>query len=439
MALATLTIRANSIRTLSAAVLALLMTVACQLPSQLVMAANYVQDEADDKLSRKGSVVKRWVKESSINAADKKLLEEYFDNYYFPALTQTSTEGLGELGDLRYELFRNYIIPATPAMQRDLTDKAFAYVKKVVRGRYHPSVKYNALLVLGSLGKSYSDQGTDPLPEANNALGAIVGMGLAKRQPPYVLAGGVIGLYQHALAFDKLPQSNQEATLKALVSVASQTDFADGASRLTKDWIRWRAATGLAEIAKKGGGEDAVSTLVKLMGDETLKLDTRCEVASVLPNGNLPDGAAASLAVLNLVKEAAKDEAKEAKDFQDHFVGGGGNRQTMQTIKTDRMRFDPETQRVIYIREGLMARLTNLQKSLTAVSGSAGDNAAAVQQVAAGVNKVIDLLTSRDAITDIDIADAVIGLSADITSATSGLGGAAAEEAKEEVDADLFE
>lgn len=413
---------------------ALSMTVACP-PAR---AADFAQDEIDQRLSRKGSTVKRIVKGRLSDHGDKETFETFFDDYYFPALTQATAEGLGELGDLRYELFRSYIVPATREIQQELTKKAYAYISKVIRGKYHPSVKYNAVLVLGSLGSSYTQEGTTPLPAANGLLGKMVELGLSEKLPPYMLAGAVVGLHQHAQAFDKLPASNQEATVKALVKVASQTEFDDDTSRLTKDWIRWRAATGLAEIASKGANAEAATALVKLISDETLKLDARCEVASLLPSGNLPDGPGAAMAVLELTRAVTKDEAKEATDFQENFVGGRQSSQSARLVKSDRMRYDQEMQRIVYIRAGLLARMEDLKKGLIAVSGGAGDNAAAVQAVGAAITKLTELVTSRDAVTDLAIADAVIDLSASVKSATSGLGGAAAEQ-EPEVEADLFE
>ena len=72
--------------------------------------------------------------------------------------------GLGELGKLRYELFKQYLWNTTnEQLQADLTELARQATGRIVlNAAYHPAVRYNAVLVLGMLDQQYAIEGKRP-------------------------------------------------------------------------------------------------------------------------------------------------------------------------------------------------------------------------------------------------------------------------------------
>ncbi|MEM8865481.1 MAG: hypothetical protein AAGF31_08025 [Planctomycetota bacterium] len=388
-------------------------------------------DEVDNSpaLRRSGTVVKNWVKRPSGNPAEEQQFEDYFDKYYFPTMTQTSPDALGELGKLRYDLFRQYIDPAAPEVRKKLTEKAYAFANRVIRGRYHRAVKYNAVLILGSL----TTDGTTPLPAASTFLCRISGFASKGRLPGYMQAGALVGLSQHAAVIDRLPEEQQKLTLAALAEATTKEAVAGTGGKLTQDWLRSRAAAAIAVAAKQLDTGAPAPLIVKLIGDDSMTLNARCTVAGTLEGLKLPPDGSAAKTLLELASEVAKDEAEEANEFEELQISSRGTRSAMQFNKSQRYMLDPVESRVVYLREGLAGRLEPLRRGLQASLATAGDSAPAVETAVSAISKVLEVATSNDTI-DLDVAAAVKSMA---TSLQNTPPAAAAEEADSGDETDL--
>lgn len=401
------------------------------------------------QLRRAGSIVKKWVKRPEGGPEQETLFNQFFDDYYFPLMTQATPNGLGELGKLRYDLFRQYLSPAAPAVRQELTAKAYAFATRVIRNRspkdtprrYHNAVQYNAVLILGEL----TSDGSRPLPAANQFLRKVSELATAKRLPAHMQAGSLVALGGHAAKLDLLPPADQTATLAALAKATQPGTVVDSAGPLPQDWLRRRAALGLATGAKKIGNQAATGVLAKLIADETLTLDTRAAIAASLKD--LPSSpeasAAASAAVLSLVEQVAKDESTEAVAFEESQIDRS-QRDSLSFNKSSRFRFDEENRRVEYVREGLAARLMNLRAGLEATRSSAGDRAEQVDAILQGINGVLTLATSQDSV-DLDVTAEIKSMASALSRLNSeqpdpAASAEAAEEAavEEAVAEDLF-
>ncbi|MEM6799279.1 MAG: hypothetical protein AAF589_07165 [Planctomycetota bacterium] len=398
-------------------------------------------DEVDRRLSRRGSIVKRWVARPTGAPEDIKLFKDFFDTYYFPAMTQSGAIEMGDIATLRYNFFRQFMTPATPEIQKQLTDKAFVFASRVIRRkaadgkprRYSREVEYNAVLLLGDLGSSYPRTGAKPKPEANTFLCQISGLASTKRLPAYMQAGALVGLAKHAAFLDELPQTNQEKTTTALLTATGPDAVADGGDMLTKDWLRGRAASGLAAIAKKTGDAKLIAKLVELAGDDSLTLDTRAEIAASLDGLSLPPDGSAAQTVLALAGEIGEAEAKEAADFEEKQIGSRGSRDAAQLIKSDRFRYDTTSSRWVYVREGLAARLNALRAGLQATRASAGDRAQRIQTAATAVNATLSQAINEDTI-DLDVSAEIKRMGDVLKSVAKDPGEADAEAATDEVE-----
>ncbi|MEN1681973.1 MAG: hypothetical protein AAGJ46_20515 [Planctomycetota bacterium] len=362
-------------------------------------AQRYKTDPVDSKLSRRGSIVKNVVKKGSASAEDAQLFTDYFDKYYFPAMTQADPYSLGDLGKLRADLFRQFLAPATPVFRKQLTDKAFAFANKVVRGNgYHRAVRFNGLLMLGSL----TTDGVKPLPDANAFLCKVSQAASQKKVPAYMQAGALVALATHAQQLDKLPADQQTKTLIALAAATAEDTFQRDVDVSSRNWLRRSAAVSLATGAKAVGKPQAAASLADLLVDESLTLDTRAAIAASLQGLTLPNGEVAAKDMLALAKAAIEDEVEQALEFEEMQISSRSYSRNAAPIDSDRFRVNTEESRLEYIRRGLAARLANLRKGLTAVAGAAGDQADAVNTAAAAMQRVVELATSTNAV-DLDI------------------------------------
>ncbi|WP_231954062.1 hypothetical protein [Pirellulimonas nuda] len=375
-------------------------------------AAQYKQDPVDQKLNRQRQIAIRYAKSPSGDPAERKNFDDYLTRYYFPAMTRTDETSLGELGDLRFDLFSQFIWPADASLQSDLTAKAYAYSMNVIKGfrEYHPAVVYNAVLILGGLDKTYAiEKGANqrpavPLPEANARLAQIVGLGLKGTFSPSMLAGALVGLERHSRAFAGLDRDGKRQTFAALLAVLKQEDFPPEVNREVRGWLRMRAAEGLANIGVAGGG--ALEAMTAMIANDDLHLDNRSRIAALLGQESfkLPEGAAslaAAEAVVALASDVAKyerDEANEFEDLQAGVVRSGG-----PVISSSRFEVDPLEGFLTYNRGALIAQLMHLKDSLTALAPVAGPRSEALTQMAAATDKLINVAKDPRGTQDLDV------------------------------------
>ncbi len=375
-------------------------------------AAQYKQDPIDQKLNRQRQIAIRYAKSPSGDPTERKNFDDYLTRYYFPAMTRSSETALGELGDMRFDLFNQFIWPADEGLKADLTAKSYAFAMNVIRGyrEYHPAVVYNAVLILGGLDKTYAiEKGANlrlavPLPAANAALAKIVALGLNGTFTPSMLAGALVGLERHSRAFAGLDQDGKRATFAALLAVLKQQEFPSEINREVRGWLRMRAAEGLANIGVAGGG--ALEAMTAMIANDDLPLDNRGRIAALLANKNFklpagPASQAAAEAVLGLAAAVAKyerDEANEFEDLQAGVVRAGG-----PVISSARFEVDPLEGFLTYNRGALIAQLMHVRDGLNAVAPVAGPRSDAVKQVAAATEKVINIAKDPQGTQDLDV------------------------------------
>ena len=72
-------------------------------------AQEYQADPIDEAAGRNKAFAQKCVKDPATYASDTGKFNRYFSGYYFPAMTRTEPEKLGELGKLRDDLFKIYL------------------------------------------------------------------------------------------------------------------------------------------------------------------------------------------------------------------------------------------------------------------------------------------------------------------------------------------
>jgi len=381
----------------------------------------YQSDDVDENAGKLKLTAEQCVRNPQRFQSDKARFVEFFEKYYFPAMTRFSTDELGQLGRMRDDLFARFLWASTDEnLQNELTRMAFAKLQPVERNKgknYHPAVRYNAILIIGMLDTVYptAGQAQVPLKEATAELTLIVNAAAeGKRVPPYLVAGALVGLQRHVKLIDRLDRTTAESIPAAVLKLSGKEVSLPETDAKVVEWIRSQAAGILAQLGNPGANGEVVAALTTMIAGDTkpkMSLDGRVQVAAMLKQIKLEgakiDAAATADTILELAVAIADNEAKEAKSFTDMQLqsgglgfGGGG------PGKKSRIKFDPQTQEVSLDKRILLTRLTDLQTALNAFRGAApADKQPIFDAVLQAVKSVLDAATGDE--TDIAVTSAV--------------------------------
>jgi hypothetical protein len=296
---------------------------------------------ADEPAKRYATLAVQCVRDPGRFSQDRAQFEEYFTKVYFPAMTGTTPEELGRLGDLRYNLFRKFLWATdNEQLQSSLTKLAFDAMKNIITPQtppFHPAVRYNAVVTLGMLDEQYAREGASPrpprpLPNANRVLTVVVDSAttdnpkLKNAFAPPVILGAVVGLERHAQFQNQMDPTAIQAMTTALLKLIAEERPVQDMDRNAYSWLRLRAASALATLGGVGQNSEVHDGLLRLVtGLRTL--DDRCTAAALLAKikyeGAKVDGAATSTGLFALARDVAAAEAKRAKEFQESELGLG--------------------------------------------------------------------------------------------------------------------
>src|SRR6476661_8979597 len=193
----------------------------------------YRTDPIDDNAKNSGALAQLCVKNPGRYAQDQAKVMDFFTKAYFPSMTRTDEKDLGNLGKLRFNLFKNYLWPATdPQLQTDLTGWTFDAMRNFVKPAdppYHPALRYNAVLIIGMLDDQYAIEAgaarRAPVPStrANDFLVMVVDSAADDKVPPPLVFGAIVGLDRHAQYKDawKNDPARVEKMRKALLKLVT--------------------------------------------------------------------------------------------------------------------------------------------------------------------------------------------------------------------------
>lgn len=411
------------------------LSVACLLTVVGLASSTYGQSDSksdfppvpvDNKLERKGATIKRFVKAPVNDPAQQQQYQAYFDNFFFQAMKQSAPADLGRVGELRFALFKDYLWPATPAIQADLTGRAMTYARGVLGGhkQYHPAVGYNAVLVLGGLDAQYGSDARQnkrppqPLPEANKLLVQIVKLAMAKRLPIALEAGALVGLERHARYSRSLPRDALVATFQTLSSVTQQTDFPSDVDPEVQGWIKRQACQGLANLGApdpqgRVNGKvvgSVAKALTKVIGDETLSVNTRISITEMLADMRFENVRGVDFAALftplqQIASQMAEEDRATAKEYEDFQVKRRGRGAALDQL-LDHERFFVEESVVKLRRNYLAARLQSINRAMEAVRPAANDRAGDVDAYVAAIRPAFAAVNNERSL-DLDISEAL--------------------------------
>ena len=338
-------------------------------------ARTYKVDEFDKKLSARGALAKRYARNPNPGGEEEQAFRAYVEQYFLPAMTRSDSEALENLGKSRAELFKSFLWGSDSRTQQYVTSEAMKFAERVLKGRYHPSVRYNALLILGQLDDKYSGGEDPPTPSAaaNEWLYKIAARASADpRRPRYELAGALVGLERQTRYFSSLPKANQQNTAKTLGKLLVGKELPGNYAPEVKDWIYLKAATAMANIGVAGSKGMFFLAVARRAADESLTLETRAAIAAQLARIDAKPGAFKAAAAVKVVRELAAEigqkESEIADKLEGTFVRRGGARIVANEREKTFRRFKQKDRRDwTLVREGLLAELTDLRKGVRAV------------------------------------------------------------------------
>lgn len=378
----------------------------------------YKSDEIDQSLRRQRTLVKKYASNPASDPSKKQLFEDYITKYYIPKMTQADPMALGELGNDRYELFRQIVWPAHPSAQAWLTSTLLQRMQAIYRdSAYHPSVRYNALLVIGMLDDQYGNDASSnrqppkPSLEANKFLVGVLASGYKNASvPPAMMVGALVGLERHAKYRESLPPDAQNTMAKGFMAIAQAEKFPQEMNRSASNWIRLQAAIGLVEFASIGENAQYHQTLTKLLDNPALNVEDRCQVAGLIAKlpykaGDPIDGPGSLKSLSQLAIDYAADEAKIAKKFIDMQIGVGGFFAGNPAGTVDGFRV--ENGRLLYERRRPVGYLTEIQGALKAIEPAVSeDQKKLIQSLQQAIKPVMDLGIDKDS-SDLELAQAI--------------------------------
>ena len=357
-------------------------------------------------------------------SADQKAINEYFGKYYFPAMTDLTPEGLGQLAEMREDLFRRFIHAASVKAAQDyLTALTLKAMTVIASDNYHPAVRYNAVLILGQLDKEYSTRGTKPvpLPEATAELLKLMESDELNgvKVPLMLKVGALVGLERHC-RFGLDPQY-AERTTKAALAVIGQKELPPDTTADVYHWVQCQAARVLARQYEAGPTGEAHNAITGLVADTKLSLADRCSMAAILKEmdysaANGVDTAAAVAALGDLAKDVMKDESAHAREYREEILGdGAGAIGRVGRGGSPRMglgRGGPEGPE--YKRNRLLARLQSLADGVGAIQPAAPpEQQEKLKQLAGLLEPVISTAGEKDAL-DEEVVTEVLRLAQEI-------------------------
>lgn len=410
---------------------------AATLLAPAASAREYKVDEFDRKLSARGALAKKYARSPNPGTPDEQEFRAYIERYFFPAMTQTNPEALEDLGRSRYELFKSYLWNTSGPTQAYLNEQAEKFAIRVLGGKgYHPSVRYNALLILGQLDDVYASAGeATPTPhaKANGALANLVERArTSAKRPRYELAGALVGLERHTRYFGKLPGKNKSLTAKAIYKLLADKELAGAYAPEVKDWIYLKAATAMANIGVAGPKGAFMMAIARRVSDDSLTNETRAAIAAQLARVKAKpgdfDAAPAVAAVRGLAAEIAEAEADIAKQIEATVVRRGRGVIVANEREKTARRLKQEDRKWSLVRNGLLEELVDLRKGVRAVGELADvDDKIAMASIDEALRGAIEQI-SDEATVELNVARAIREMAKQIAAAQPA---EAAEEADE--------
>jgi hypothetical protein len=285
--------------------------------------------------------------------ATKKFLGDYYSRYFFALLTHP--KNIGDWPKTRVNLARTLAatnLQAPPLLQVHdfLVELLSQTMLPLIRGNYHPAVRCNAMLLLGSLNSQdalFVGDAKRPAVPLIQSLKVMLDELANPQQIDGVRAAALVGILRHVEidrqladvpnAQRRLVGNNAENLIAdAMLKLANEKQAPEGRTQAGHDWMRRRAVEILGYLGSPGQNNSVLTSLDGLLTDNKAPVSLRCSAAEAMGRLRLPANAGikvsdaakklATVAVFACQKEIQRVEEQETREAQDKLqsVGSAG-------------------------------------------------------------------------------------------------------------------
>ena len=188
---------------------------------------------------------------------DAQVFNQWYSQSFLPVMTSPKPAALGKLSERRRTLMKDLSLAADNASaHKALVDLIREKTVDVTKGKYHPSVQFNFVYLLGQLNDqeaSISDR-RPAVPHAQ-AFPLLVKFLTSENHMDAVKMAALLGIQRHVQLRTQFPaesgelSANEKANVtKALVTITNAKDPPKGRTREGHDWFRGVAAESLGYL-----------------------------------------------------------------------------------------------------------------------------------------------------------------------------------------------
>jgi hypothetical protein len=222
-------------------------------------------------------------------ATGQKKLTDYYTQFLFRAMTQEKFRP--QLAEMRRNVVKDLQMATSDEAHRAVRDLAYKYCRILVsEDAFHPAVRYNAMLLIGSLNEQEAVfRGTTQTPPVpyKRALEDVLLRALddPKTIEPVRIAA-LIGLNRHAqiCGAAKSPEgaAERETLISKVLPIATAQEKPPERSPEGHEWMRRLAVEALGQLRTPGKDGQIVAALSQILTDKANPLGLRCAAAESL-------------------------------------------------------------------------------------------------------------------------------------------------------------
>ena len=261
-----------------------------------VAEGSFFEDPVDQNQKKNDAQIGAILREGVFNPPAK---QNFFDDYYttYALARWTQVSSLGNLSKFRKELFNNLRQTKGAQVYNHLNDLVLKFMEERAKSdKYHPAVRYNAMLTIGDLN---SAPGMQP-PPLEAALPVLLSTVNDNKQIEPVKIAALIGINRHVSppAGVSDPQV-QNQVLAAMLKIVAGSDSAE-TSDPGRQWMRKQATEILGSLGSLGNNNQVVQVLNGIVADGKALLSVRTAAAKAL--GQLKYGSPTAIKSVDLGK-----------------------------------------------------------------------------------------------------------------------------------------
>ncbi|NLE37963.1 MAG: hypothetical protein GX621_08050 [Pirellulaceae bacterium] len=216
---------------------------------------------------------------SGFKPGDEAKFDEYYQKAVFPAWT--NPDDWAEPRNPRQVLLGNFRQAKRGPVYDRLNNLAMRQMIEFVNGRYHPVVRYNAMLMIGELNESESTDTGQPAKPLASALRELLPAYEKAETPDGIRLAALIGIVRHYRHGSPDAETRRKIH-DLLISLAAMRDAPDGRSKEGHAWFRRLAIETLGRVGSPGEQGIVVKTVVSVLAERDTPLSVRIEAARAL-------------------------------------------------------------------------------------------------------------------------------------------------------------